>query len=311
MKKPKITIVGAGQVGATAAHLTALKELGDIILLDKAEGIAKGKALDLMHAAPVSGYHVNIIGTADYKETKDSDVVVITAGLPRKPGMSRDDLLAANIKIVKEVTQQITKYSPNAILVIVTNPLDVMVYVAQKISNFPHNHVLGMAGTLDAARFRAFLAMELNVPSRDIKSFVLGGHGDLMLPLIRHTEVKGKPIYELLPEQKIKELIERTQKGGAEIVKYLEIGSAFYAPASCVVEIVDSIVNDKKEILLASVYVDGKYNTKGVYIGVPAKIGKDGVEEVIELDLNKEEMEKFQKSVEHVKKTLEKVGGMI
>uniref|UniRef100_A0A832A2T6 Malate dehydrogenase n=1 Tax=Desulfacinum infernum TaxID=35837 RepID=A0A832A2T6_9BACT len=307
LKRKKITVVGAGFVGATAAHWAASKELGDVCLIDIIEGMPQGKALDLMQASPVEGFDANIIGTNDYKDTADSDVVIITAGLPRKPGMSRDDLLFKNTEIVKAVTEQIAKYSPNAYLIIVSNPLDAMVYVAHKVSGFPTNRVMGMAGVLDAARFRAFIAMELNVSVEDVTAFVLGGHGDTMVPLPRYSTVAGIPLPDLLPADKIAALVDRTRNGGAEIVNLLKTGSAFFAPSASAVSMAESILKDKKRIMPCAAYCDKEYGVGGYFVGVPVKLGAGGVEQVIEITLLPEEKEAFQKSVDAVKSLVQKI----
>jgi len=301
LKRKKITVVGAGFVGATAAHWAAAKELGDVCIVDIVEGLPQGKALDLLEASPVEGFDVNIVGTNDYADTADSDVVIITAGLPRKPGMSREDLLAKNTAIVKSVTEQIAKYSPNAYLIIVSNPLDAMVYVAHKVSGFPTNRVMGMAGVLDAARFRTFIAMELGVSVKDVTAFVLGGHGDTMVPLPRFSTVAGIPLPELLPADKIEALVERTRNGGAEIVNLLKTGSAFFAPSASAVQMAESILKDKKRILPCAAYCDKEYGVGGYFVGVPVKLGAAGVEEVIEIKLLPEEKTAFDRSVEAVR----------
>ena len=297
----KITVVGAGFVGATAAHWAAAKELGDVVIIDIIEGMPQGKGLDLFQASPVEGFDSCVIGTNDYADTANSDVVIITAGLPRKPGMSRDDLLAINTKIVKDVTEKIVKYSPNAFLIIVSNPLDAMVYVAHKVSGFPTNRVMGMAGVLDSSRFRAFIAMELDVSVEDINAFVLGGHGDTMVPLPRYSTVAGIPLPDLLPKEKIDAMIKRTANGGAEIVNLLKTGSAFFAPSASAVEMAQSIIKDKKRILPCAAYCDKEYGVGGYYVGVPAKLGKNGVEKVIEITLQPEEKAAFDKSVAAVR----------
>lgn len=297
----KITVVGAGFVGATAAHWAAAKELGDVVIIDIIEGMPQGKSLDLFQASPVEGFDSCVIGTNDYADTANSDVVIITAGLPRKPGMSRDDLLAINTKIVKDVTEKIVKYSPNAFLIIVSNPLDAMVYVAHKVSGFPTNRVMGMAGVLDSARFRAFIAMELDVSVEDINAFVLGGHGDTMVPLPRYSTVAGIPLPDLLPKEKIDAMIKRTANGGAEIVNLLKTGSAFFAPSASAVEMAQSILKDKKRILPCAAFCDKEYGVGGYYVGVPAKLGKNGVEKVIEITLLPEEKTAFEKSVAAVR----------
>lgn len=301
MKRKKITVVGAGFVGATTAHWAAAKELGDVCIIDIVEGLPQGKALDLLEASPVEGFDSHITGTNDYADTADSDIVIITAGLPRKPGMSRDDLLAKNTAIVKGVTEQIAKYSPNAFLIVVSNPLDAMVYVAHKVSGFPTNRVVGMAGVLDAARFRTFIAMELNVSVEDVNAFVLGGHGDSMVPLARFSTVAGIPLPELLPRERIDALIERTAKGGGEIVNLLKTGSAFFAPSASAVQMAESILKDKKRILPCAAYCDKEYGVGGYFVGVPVKLGKNGVEEVIEIRLLPEEKAAFDKSAAAVR----------
>ena len=306
-KRKKISIIGAGNVGATAAHWAASKELGDICLVDIVEGMPQGKGLDLREASPIEGFDSDIIGTNDYRDTADSDVVIITAGLARKPGMSRDDLLEKNTQIVKSVTEQVAKYSPNAILIVVSNPLDAMVYVAHKVSGFPPNRVVGMAGILDSARFRTFIAMELNVSVEDVTAFVLGGHGDQMVPLPRYSTVAGIPITKLLPKEKIDAMVERTRKGGGEIVSLLKTGSAFFAPSAAAVQMAESILKDKKRILPCAAYCDKEYNVGGYFVGVPVKLGGNGVEEVIEIELLPEEEEAFKKSVEAVKNLVAKI----
>ncbi|MBI2650005.1 malate dehydrogenase [Candidatus Woesearchaeota archaeon] len=299
--RPKISIIGAGNVGATTAHWIASKELGDVVLLDIVEGMPQGKSLDLLEAAPVEGFDVDVKGTNSYGDTKNSDIVVITSGVPRKPGMSRDDLISINTKIVREVTENIVKHSPNCILIVVTNPLDAMVFVASKVSKFPHHRVLGMAGILDSTRFRTFIAKELDVSVEDVDAIVLGGHGDSMVPLPRYSTVNGIPITELMTEEKINALAERTRKGGEEIVNLLKTGSAFYAPGAAVAEMVEAILKDKKRILPCAAYCNSEYGVGGYFVGVPVKLGRKGVEKVIELKLNYEEKAAFQKSVEHVK----------
>jgi len=297
--------MGAGNVGATTAHWIASKEIGDVVLLDVIEGMPQGKGLDLLEAAPVEGFDVDIKGTNNYEDTKNSDIIVITSGVPRKPGMSRDDLISINTKIVKEVTQNAVKYSPNSIIIVVTNPLDAMVFVASKVSNFPKHRVLGMAGILDSTRFRTFIAKELDVSVEDVDAIVLGGHGDSMVPLPRYSTVNGIPITELMPHDKINLLVERTRKGGEEIVNLLKTGSAFYAPGAAVAEMVEAILKDKKRILPCAAYCNSEYNVNGYFVGVPIKLGKKGVEKVIELKLTDEEKAAFQKSVEHVKSLVE------
>ncbi len=304
--RKKITLIGAGQIGGTLAHLIALKELGDVVLFDVAAGVAKGKALDIAQSSPVNGFGINLSGTNNYEDTRDSDVIIITAGMPRKPGMSRDDLLGINLKIIKEVAEGIKKTSPNSFVICITNPLDVMVMALQRYSNLPKNKVIGMAGILDSSRFIYFLSQELKVSVQEIKSLVLGGHGDSMVAMINHTTVKGKKINQLIDEGKITkkrldEIVDRTKKGGAEIVKYLEKGSAFYAPAASGVEMAESYLKDLKKELPCAAYLDGEYGIKGLYAGVPVKIGKNGVEKVIEINLSSEEKKMFDNSINAVK----------
>lgn len=306
IKRRKITIVGAGNVGATAAHWAASKELGDIVLVDIVEGVPQGKGLDLLEAMPVAGSDVNIIGTNGYEETKDSDVVIITAGIPRKPGMSRDDLIATNTNIVKAVTEQVSKYSPNAFIIVVSNPLDAMTYVAYKVSGFPRNRVMGMAGVLDTARFRTFLAQELNVSVEDITAFVLGGHGDTMVPLVRYCSVGGIPVTKLISKERLDQIVQRTRDGGIEIVNYLKTGSAFYAPSISAVEMAEAILKDKKRIMPVAVYLEGEYGYKDVVCGVPVKLGGNGVEYVYELEFTDEEKAMFEKSVKAVQELIAK-----
>ena len=304
--RKKITLIGAGQIGGTLAHLIAIKELADIVLFDVAEGIAKGKALDIAQSSPVSGFNVNLSGTSSYEDTKNSDVIIITAGVPRKPGMTRDDLLGINLKIIKQVADGIKKTSPNAFVICITNPLDVIVMALQKYSGLAKNKVVGMAGILDSSRFIYFLSQELKVTTNEIKSLVLGGHGDSMVAMVNHTEVNGKKLSELLNEGKIKkakldEIIDRTKKGGAEIVKYLEKGSAFYAPAASGVEMAESYLKDQKKQLPCAVFLNGEYGVKNLYAGVPVIIGSHGVEKIIELDLDAEERTNFENSIRAVK----------
>ncbi len=304
--KKKITLIGAGQIGGTLAHLIALKELGDVVLFDVAEGLAKGKALDIAQSSPVNGFNINLLGTNNYEDTKNSDVIIITAGVPRKPGMTRDDLLGINLKIIKEVAEGIKKTSPNAFVICITNPLDVIVMALQKYSDFPKNKIVGMAGILDSSRFIYFLSEELKVPVKKIKSFVLGGHGDSMVAMLGLTEVEGKKINELIKEGKIKkekidQIIERTKKGGAEIVKYLEKGSAFYAPAASGVEMAQSYLQDLKKQLPCAAYLNGEYGVKDLYAGVPVVIGSGGVEKVVELELTPQEKDNFEKSIQTVR----------
>ncbi len=308
MKRAKISIIGAGNVGATCAHWAAAKELGDIVLLDIVEGMPQGKALDLFESSPVEGFDSRIVGTNNYDDTADSDVVIITSGLPRKPGMSRDDLLAANAKIVKSVTEQVAPRSPDAVLIIVSNPLDAMVYLAWKVSKFPANRVLGQAGVLDTARYRSFVAMELGVSVEDISALLLGGHGDDMVPLPRHTSIGGIPLTDLLPADKIDKIIERTRKGGGEIVSLLKTGSAFYAPSAATIQMAESIIRDKKRVLPCAGYCDKEYGVGGYFVGVPCVLGAAGVEKVIEVKLNDQERAALNTSISHVKELVEVLG---
>ncbi|AEF94243.1 Malate dehydrogenase [Desulfotomaculum nigrificans CO-1-SRB] len=307
MRRNKITIVGAGNVGATCAHWAAAKELGDIVLIDVVEGVPQGKALDLMEAAPVEGYDSVILGTNDYADTADSDVVIITAGIARKPGMSRDDLLSTNAGIVRSVTEQIVKYSPNAYILVVSNPVDVSAYIAYKTSGFTPNRVFGLSGVLDSARFRTFIARELDVSFEDVTTFVLGGHGDDMVPLVKYTYVGGIPVEKLIPADRLAAMVERTRKGGAEIVNYLKTGSAYYAPSASVVQMAECILKDKKRILPVSAYLLGEYGESDVFAGVPAIIGGNGVEKIIEVDLNEEEAAALKKSINSVRNNIAKL----
>ncbi|MDO8785105.1 MAG: malate dehydrogenase [Syntrophales bacterium] len=285
----KVTVVGAGNVGGTVAQRLAEKELCDVVLVDIIEGIPQGKALDLSEAAPIEKHDAHLIGTNEYADSEGSDIVIITAGMPRKPGMSRDDLLATNRGIIRSVTAEVTRFSPDAVLIIVSNPLDAMCHVAYETSGFPRNRVIGMAGALDSARFRAFIAMELNVSVENVHASVLGGHGDTMVPLPRYSTVAGIPITELLPKDRIEAIVDRTRNGGAEIVRLLKTGSAYYAPASAAVEMAESILKDKKKILACAAYLEGEYGIHGLFIGVPVKLGAGGIEEIIQLSLTDEE----------------------
>ncbi len=307
MSRSKISVIGAGNVGASTALMLAQMELGDVVLVDIVEGMPQGKALDMMEMNPVYGSDSNITGTNSYEETANSDVVVVTSGIPRKPGMSRDDLIATNTKIVKQVTENVAKKSPNAILILVTNPLDAMVYVAHKISGFPKERVMGMAGVLDSARFRSFIGMELGVSVENIHAFVLGGHGDDMVPLARCTTVAGVPITELMPEDRIEALIKRTRGGGGEIVALLKTGSAFYAPAVSAVEMVEAILKDKKKILPCCVLAQGEYGIDNTFVGLPVKLGRTGVEEIFEIKLTDKEREELHVSASHVKELCEHI----
>jgi len=304
--KKKISLIGAGQIGGTLAHLISIKELADVVLFDVAEGIAKGKALDIAQSTSIDGHDINIIGTNKYEDTKNSDVVIITAGLPRKPGMSRDDLLEINLKIIKQVAEGIKKNSPNAFVICVTNPIDVIVMAFQKYSGLPANKVVGMAGILDSSRFKYFLSQEFNKPVKKIKTLVLGGHGDTMVAMSKQTEVDGKSLIQLtnenkISESKVNEIIERTKKGGAEIVKLLERGSAFYAPAASAIEMAESYINNFKKKLPCAAYLNGQYGLKNIYVGVPVVIGSKGVEKIIELDLDQTEKKNFNISAKAVK----------
>jgi malate dehydrogenase len=303
----KVTVVGAGNVGASAAQRIAEKHLADVVLIDVVEGIPEGKALDLWESAPVEGFDCRLTGTRDYSDTAGSDVVVITAGLPRKPGMSRDDLLFKNFEIVKGVTEPIVRHSPNAILVVVTNPLDAMAQAALRVSGFPKQRVVGMAGVLDSARFRAFIAQELDVSVENVHAMVLGGHGDTMVPLPRYSTVSGIPLPELMSAATIERLVERTRNGGAEIVAYLKTGSAYYAPSAAIVEMVDSLLRDRKKILPCAAYLEGEYGIRGLFVGVPAKLGSRGVESVLEIPLTQAERSALEGSAAAVKELVDKL----
>jgi malate dehydrogenase len=300
----KATIVGSGNVGATAAHWIASKELADIVLIDIVEGIPQGKGLDLLEAMPIEKRDSNIIGTNDYADTANSDIVVITAGIPRKPGMSRDDLLNTNHKIMNDVVGKIVRYSPNCILIIVSNPLDAMAQAAYKMSGFPRERVIGMAGVLDSARFRTFIAQELKVSVENVTAFVLGGHGDTMVPLPRYSTVAGIPITELMDRATLERIVQRTRDGGAEIVKHLKTGSAYYAPSAAVTEMVEAILKDKKKILPCAAYLNGEYGIHGLFVGVPVKLGAKGIEQIIEIKLTPDEKAALDKSVAAVKELI-------
>ena len=304
--KKKISLIGAGQIGGTLAHLISIKELADVVLFDVAENIAKGKALDIAQSTSVDGYNINLTGTNNYEDIKNSDVIIITAGVPRKPGMTRDDLLGTNLKIIEQVAQGIKKNSPNAFVICITNPLDVIVMALQKYSDLPTNKVVGMAGILDSSRFKYFLSQELSVPVKNIKTLVLGGHGDTMVPMPNQTTVNGKPLNELIKKEKLDLIIERTRKGGAEVIKLLEKSSAFYAPASAGIEMAESYIRDLKKTLPCAAYLNGEYGVKNLYAGVPVIIGKGGVEKVITLALNKYEKENFDLSIRAVKDLIAK-----
>src|SRR3954447_17193410 len=294
--RKKVTVVGAGNVGANCALRIADKELADVVLVDVVEGVPQGKALDLLESGPVEGYDVSITGANSYESTANSDIVVITAGFPRKPGMSRDDLLVANYEVVKTATEQAVKYSPNSILILVTNPLDAMCWTAHQVSKFSRNRVIGMAGVLDTARFRTFIAQELQVSVENVTAVVMGGHGDTMVPVVRLSNVSGIPLTELLDEATLARLVQRTRDGGAEIVKYLKTGSAYYAPSAAAVEMVESILKDKKKVLPVCAYLEGEYGINGLFVGVPVKLGSNGIEKIYELKLNGEEMAMLKKS---------------
>jgi malate dehydrogenase len=301
----KVTIVGSGNVGATTAHWIVDKELADVVLIDIIDGVPQGKALDLQQSGPVEGFDSRLVGTNDYRDSADSDIVVITAGLPRKPGMSRDDLLMKNYEIVKGVTEQVVKVSPQCILIVVSNPLDAMVQTAYRISGFPRNRVIGMAGILDSARFRTFIAQELSVSVENVHAFVLGGHGDTMVPLPRYSTVAGIPITELLPQERIDALVQRTANGGAEIVGLLKTGSAYYAPSAAVTEMVEAIFKDKRKILPCAAYLEGEYGVDGLFVGVPVKLGQNGIEEIVQIDLRPEEEAALKKSAAAVKELVD------
>ena len=303
--KKKITLIGAGQIGGTLAHLISIKELGNVVLFDVAEGIAKGKALDIAQSTAVDGFDINLKGTSNYEDIKNSDVIIITAGVPRKPGMTRDDLLEINLKIIKEVSEGIKKNSPNAFVICITNPLDVIVMALQKYSDLPTNKVVGMAGILDTARFKYFLSQELKIPLKNIESLVLGGHGDTMVPMPNHTKVNGKILTQLIKKEKLDAIINRTRKGGAEIIKFLEKGSAFYAPAASGVEMAESYIKNLKKTLPCAAYLNGEYGFKNIYAGVPVIIGANGVEKIIELELSETEKKDFNHSIQSVKDLFE------
>jgi len=305
--RKKITIVGAGNVGATAAHWAAERELGDIVLVDIVEGIPQGKALDLMEARPVEDFDVSITGSNNYEDTRNSDVVIITAGLPRKPGMSREDLVQKNREIVEAVTRQIVACSPQCFIIVVSNPLDTMAYLAYKVSGFSRNRVMGMAGVLDSARFKTFIAMELNISVEEVQAFVLGGHGDEMVPLIRYSTVAGIPISQLIAEDRIQAIVERTRKAGGEIVNLLKTGSAFYSPAASAVQMAEAIIKDKRRILPCAVYLDGEYGLRDLFFGVPVILGANGVEKIIEVALTAEEKQAVEKSAREVKESTSKL----
>ncbi|WP_458412249.1 malate dehydrogenase [Schinkia sp. CFF1] len=306
IKRRKISVVGAGFTGATAAFLAAQKELGDIVLVDipQLENPTKGKALDMLEASPVQLFDANIKGTSNYEDTADSDVVIITAGLARKPGMSRDDLVATNAKIMKAVTQEVVKYSPNCYIIVLTNPVDAMTYSVYKESGFPKNRVIGQSGVLDTARFRTFVAQELNLSVKDVTGFVLGGHGDDMVPLVRYSYAGGIPLEKLISSDRLEAIVQRTRTGGGEIVNLLGNGSAYYAPAASLVEMAEAIIKDQRRVLPSIAYLEGEYGYEGIYLGVPTILGGNGIEEIIELDLTAEEKAALDKSVESVKSVM-------
>lgn len=308
MRRNKITVVGAGNIGATAAHWIAAKELADVVLVDIVEGVPQGKSLDLMQAAPIDGFDVKLVGANSYEETADSDIIIITAGLPRKPGMSRDDLLKVNADIVGKVTDEAARYSPDSIIIVVSNPLDAMAQLAFRRSGFPKNRVMGMAGVLDSARMRCFLAEALDVSVEDVSAFVLGGHGDTMVPLPRYSTCAGIPITELLPAEQIEAINKRTANGGAEIVGLLKTGSAYYAPSLGAVEMAQSILKDKKRILPCAVYLEGEYGINNLFVGVPVKLGRNGVEQIIEISLTAEERAALHKSAGAVQELVDVLG---
>jgi malate dehydrogenase len=306
IRRKKISVIGAGFTGATTALMLAQKELGDVVLVDipQAENPTKGKALDMLEAGPVQGFDANIIGTSDYKDTADSDIVIITAGIARKPGMSRDDLVSTNAKVMRSVTEQVVKYSPNCIIIVLTNPVDAMTYEVYRTSGFPKNRVIGQSGVLDTARFRTFVAQELNVSVEDVTGFVLGGHGDDMVPLVRYSYAGGIPLEKLIPQERLDAIVERTRKGGGEIVNLLGNGSAYYAPAASLVQMTEAILKDKKRILPAIAYLEGEYGYHNLYLGVPTILGGNGLEKVIELELTEEEKAALDRSAESVRNVM-------
>ena len=305
----KVTVVGGGNVGASCAMNLAFKELADVVLVDVVEGVPQGKGLDMLQSGPIEGYDVTITGANDYEATANSDVVVITAGLARKPGMSRDDLLLANYEVVKSVTEKIAAHSPNAILVLVTNPLDAMCWTAHQVSKFPKHRVIGMAGVLDTARFRTFIAAELNVSVENVTAVVLGGHGDTMVPIVRLSSVSGIPLTELMDQATLNRLVDRTRTGGAEIVKYLKTGSAYYAPSAAAVEMVESILKDKKKVLPCAVLLEGEYGINGLFVGVPVKLGAKGIEKIYEIQLAADEKAALTKSAAAVQELVDVIKG--
>ena len=303
--RKKISLIGAGQIGGTLAHLISIKELADVVLFDVADGIAKGKALDIAQSTSIDGFSINLIGTNNYEDIKNSDVIIITAGVPRKPGMNRDDLLETNLKIIKQVAEGIKKNSPNAFVICITNPLDVMVMALQSYSGLPKHKIVGMAGILDTSRFKYFLSQELKVPVKNIESLVLGGHGDTMVPMPNHTKVNGKSLNQLIKKEKLNSIIDRTRKGGAEIVEFLQKGSAFYAPAASGVEMAESYIKDLKKTLPCAAHLNGEYGVKNLYAGVPVVIGKKGVEKIVEIKLSDKEKNQFNVSIKAVQSLFE------
>jgi len=307
MSRPKIALIGAGQIGGTLALMTAQRKLGDVVLFDIVEGMPQGKALDIMEARPIDGLDVELLGTNDYKDIEGADVVIVTAGLPRKPGMSRDDLLEKNLAIMRDVAANVKKYARNAFVIVLSNPLDAMVYTMKKITGFPKNRVVGMAGVLDSARFRTFVAMELGVSVKDVTAFVLGGHGDSMVPLPRLCTLAGIPLPELLPRETIDKIVERTRMAGGEIIKLLKTGSAFYSPSSAALDMAEAYLRDQKRVLSCAAYLEGEYGVEDCYMGVPVVIGAGGVEKVIEIELEDAEKEALRKSYEHVKGLVDEI----
>ncbi|HET9922447.1 MAG TPA: malate dehydrogenase [Ktedonobacteraceae bacterium] len=306
--RTKISVIGAGFVGSTLVQRLVERDYADVVMFDIVPNMPQGKALDMLEAGPILGYDSLVTGTNDYGDTANSDIVVITSGFPRKPGMSRDDLVKKNQEIVTQVTEQVVRYSPKSILIMVTNPLDAMVQLAYKISGFPRNRVMGMAGVLDTARFRTFIAQELNVSVRDVQAYVLGGHGDTMVPLARMSTVAGVPLPQLLPAERIEQIVQRTRDGGAEIVKLLGTGSAYFAPSASILQMIESIILDKKMIMPCAAYLDGEYGVNGLFVGVPVKLGAGGVEQIVQIDLNEDERSQLQRSVDAVKELIHVMG---
>jgi len=300
MARKKIALIGAGNIGGTLAHLCALKQLGDVVLFDVVDGLPQGKALDILEAAPIEGYDINLTGTTKYADVVGADVCIVTAGIARKPGMSRDDLLGINCKIMKDVSENIAKYAPNAFVIVITNPLDAMVTLCKRLTSFPKNKVVGQAGVLDSSRYRTFIAQELNVSMRNVTAMVLGGHGDDMVPVRSYCQVGGQPVEQLIPAKRLEEIEQRTRQAGGEIVALLKTGSAFYSPASAAIQMAEAYLFDKKQILPCAAYLEGEYGIKGVYFGVPVVIGAGGIEKVVELKLNDKEKQEMQVSVSHV-----------